>query len=236
MTTTRLQTPDWHEFENGTELAETLADTVAQKLRTAIETRGQALLAVSGGTTPKQFFAALSRQKLDWSKVTVTLVDERFVPESSDRSNAALVRNTLLVNEASIANFIGLYHAAGDVAEAARLASAQFATLSWPLDVVILGMGTDGHTASFFPDAPNLDELLDPARTSMVDPVLTQDGGEPRLTLPLSRLIEAACVILHIEGEEKRTVLDAALIPGQAKPISAVFATSAKPVPVYWAR
>src|SRR5690606_31786081 len=149
---------------------------------------------------------------------TVTLVDERFVPESSDRSNAALVKNTQLVNEASIANFIGLYHSADDVAESARLASTQFASLAWPVYVVILGIGTDGHTASFFPDAPNLDELLDPACTSMVNPVLTQDGGEPRLTLPLSRLIEAACVILHIEGEEKRTVLNTALIPGQAKP------------------
>ena len=90
--------------------------------------------------------------------------------------------------------------------------------------------------AAFLLSAHRRLTALDPARTSMVDPVFTQDGGEPRLTLPLSRLIEAACVILHIEGEEKRTVLDAALIPGQAKPISAVFTTSAKPVPVYWAR
>ena len=236
MTNTNLQTPSWHEFDSGTELAEALASTVADKLRTAIETRGQALMAVSGGTTPKQFFAALSRQPLDWTKVTVTLVDERFVPEISDRSNAALVQNTLLVNEASVANCIGLYHPASDVHEAARLASAQLSALPWPLDVVILGMGTDGHTASFFPDAANLNELLDPARAALVDPVMTQDGGEPRLTLPLSRLIEAACVILHIEGGEKRAVLEAALIPDQARPISAVFATSAKPVPVYWAR
>lgn len=235
MTTTNFPMPRWHEFASGEVLADALAKDVAERLGKAVAAKGQAVLAVSGGSTPKLFFPALSRQRIDWSKVIVTLVDERFVPETSQRSNAALVKNGLLVNDAAAARFIGLYHDADDVGAAARLAGEKLSDLPWPIDVVVLGMGTDGHTASFFPDAANLDALLDPARTTLVEPVLTQDGGEPRLTLPLARLMQAGTVVLHIEGGEKRAVLEQALTPGHAKPISAVFATSTTPVPVYWA-
>src|SRR5690606_23204711 len=90
--------PDWHVFPSPGALAEALAGAVAAALAGAIARRGQALLAVSGGTTPQRFFHALSRQALEWPKVTVTLVDERFVPEGTPRSNATLVRNHLLTN------------------------------------------------------------------------------------------------------------------------------------------
>ena len=226
---------DWHVFSSPDALAETLAETVATVLGEAIAARGQAVLAVSGGSTPGRFFAALSRKKLNWNKVIVTLVDERFVPESSARSNAALVKQALLVDAAQQARFISLYHDTATVEAAATRADTDLAGLPWPLDVAILGMGTDGHTASFFADAANLDELLDPARKTLVEPVHTKDGGEPRLTLPLGRLLEARFVALHIEGEEKRRVLEDALRPGATLPIGAVFRHALNPVPVYWA-
>ncbi|TWG61708.1 6-phosphogluconolactonase [Aminobacter sp. J44] len=226
---------NWQTYPDSAALAEALASTVAAKLGEAIATRGSAFIAVSGGSTPKKFFAALSRKPLDWAKVTVTLVDERFVDEASDRSNASLVRNNLLQNEAAAARFIGLYHNARDANSAAHQASEDLVVQNWPLDVAILGMGTDGHTASFFPDAPNLATLLDPARPTLVEAVDTVAGGEPRLTLPLARLIDAGFVALHIEGEEKRSVLDAAMQPGSELPVSAVLRHAREPLPVYWA-
>lgn len=226
--------PDWRVFPSREALAQALADAVAGELADAIVRRGQALLAVSGGSTPQLFFDALSRKDLDWAKVTVTLVDERFVAESSPRSNAGLIRKHLLTNEASAARFVPLYRQDKTAEQAACETSAVLAALPFPLDAAILGMGTDGHTASFFPDADNLETLTDPASTALVEPVVAPSAGEPRLTLPLARLTEARFLALHIEGEEKRAVLDTALAPGSDLPVSAVFRHAKAPVPVYW--
>lgn len=226
--------PDWRVFPSPDTLAEALAGDVARALGAALARRGHALLAVSGGTTPKLFFPALARQALDWAKVTVVPVDERLVPESSPRSNGALIRNSLLTEKAVAARFVPLFHEAATVDEAARHATTALAALPWPLDAAVLGMGTDGHTASFFPDAGNLAALTDPAGESLVLPVNARSAGEPRLTLPLARLLDAGFLALHMEGEEKRKVLEAALEAGGDKPVGAVFAHADKPVPVYW--
>lgn len=222
--------PDWRVFPSPEALAETLAGDVARALDEAIARRGHALLAVSGGTTPKLFFPALSKRELDWAKVTAVPVDERFVPESSPRSNGALIRNSLLTNKAAAARFAPLFRPAETVEDAANAAAAGLAALPWPLDAAILGMGTDGHTASFFPDAANLATLTDPAEDGLVLPVNAPSAGEPRLTLPLARLLDSGFLALHIEGKEKRAVLET----GGDKPVGAVFAHAKRPVPVYW--
>lgn len=230
-----MQPANRHEFGTRGELATALAGHVAERLREAIGRRGTGFIAVSGGTTPAGLFRALSDEALDWQNVVVTLVDERFVPETSPRSNAALVRSTLLRNRAGEARFVPLYQPVEPVEAAAEAASKVLADLPWPLDIAILGMGPDGHTASFFPDAVNLGTLLSPAEPGFVLPVHAQTAGEVRLTMPLSRIVGAAEVILHIEGEEKKTVLEAALEPGADRPISAVFREGRKPIEVYWA-
>jgi 6-phosphogluconolactonase len=226
----------WRTFATREDLAAELAATVADRLRAAIEEKGGATLAVSGGTTPALFFEALSHKDLDWAKVIVTLVDERFVPPSSERSNERLVREKLLRNEARLARFVGLYSDATDVEEAGRRADAGIALLGPVFDVVVLGMGTDGHTASFFPDAPNLDALTDVAQKRRVLAVHAPSGGEPRITLTLPLVIDARLLVLHIEGDAKRQVLDAALAHSAPRlPVARVVDAAPGPIDVYWA-
>lgn len=209
-------------FESGAVLAQTLANDVASWLKEAIAKKGSAVMAVSGGSTPKPFFAALSKQKLDWSKVTITLVDERQVPEDNPRSNARLVRDNLWCNEAAEAQFTPLYlnPLIGRIAA---------------FDVAILGMGNDGHTASFFPGGDNLAKAIDKANSNAVVSMNAAGAGEPRLTFTLPRLLAAQHLCLHIQGQDKMQVLDKALAGKDEleMPVRAVL-HSAKPLDVYW--
>jgi 6-phosphogluconolactonase len=210
-------------FEDREALAAQLAGDVADRLSARIAANGTATLAVSGGTTPRLFFEKLSRMEIAWTKVTVTLVDERQVMETGERSNARLVRASLMQNKAAAARFVPLHENPG----AADLA----------LDVVVLGMGSDGHTASFFPGGDNLTEALDPATPKRLIEMQAPGAGESRLTFTLPVLLASGYIALHIEGPEKRAVLDAALKDGAIEdmPIRAVLNSKA-PVTLYWCR
>jgi 6-phosphogluconolactonase len=231
MTTGR---PIFREFATREALAAQLSTEIAALLAEAVKARGAATLAVSGGTTPALFFRALSKEAIDWPRVTITLVDERFVPETSPRSNAGLAKANLLQDAAAAAQFTGLYEDVADAETAALDAADAIRRLGLPLDVVVLGMGGDGHTASFFPDAENLSQLLDPQNASLVSPVHAPSGGEPRLTLTMPPIAGARRIVLHIEGAEKRTVIDAVLA-GEDKPIRHVLDHAAVPVQIFWA-
>jgi len=225
------------EFDSGAELAQALAHRIAEMLTLAIAARGQATLAVSGGSTPKVFFAALSKEAIDWGKVTVTLVDERMAPPSDERSNQRLVSLNLLQNHAAAARFVPLYSAMGDAPTVAAHAALAIDRLPRPFDAVVLGMGTDGHTASFFPGGTTLAAVTDPACTTGVMAMEAPGAGEPRLTLTLPRLVEAGLVVLHIEGEAKKAVLACALEDGPETdmPVRAVLRHASTPVEIYWA-
>ncbi|VVT32077.1 6-phosphogluconolactonase [Rhizobium sp. EC-SD404] len=229
--------PKLHEFADRAALAEALADAVAEALNAAVSARGRATLAVSGGSTPKSFFKALSGKELAWDQVTVTLIDERFVPETHERSNQKLVVENLLVDRAARARFVPLFNDAPEVHLAADRASGVIDALPRPIDVAILGLGTDGHTASFFPGGDRLAETIDPDMPTAVIPIEAPGAGEPRLTLTLPRIVEAPLLVLHIEGAEKRQVLDQAMAGQDANdmPIRAVFAHAPAPIQIYWA-
>ena len=209
-------------FEAREALAETLARDVADELARAIEAKGRATLAVSGGTTPKLFFEKLSMIDIPWSRVSVTLVDERQVPESSERSNARLVRAHLLQNKAAAARFVPLV---GNP-DAENIPA---------FDVAVLGMGNDGHTASFFPGGDTLAEAIDAETRKRLIAITAPGAGEPRLTFTLPVLAQAGRLALHIEGAEKKQVLKQALAEGPQEdmPVRAVLRGPA-PVTLYW--
>ena len=222
-------------FGDKDELALALADAVAANLNAGIASRGGAAIAVSGGSTPARFFRALSqRTDVDWAKVTVTLVDERWVDDSSDRSNARLVKANLLQGPAAAAAFVPLWQG-GTEPDAAGIARANTAIAAIPvLDAVILGMGNDGHTASFFPGGDTLAEAL--TGDGPVLSIRAPGAGEPRVTLTLRRLLAAEALYLHIEGNEKAEVLDKALGDGDVAdmPVRAVLRQDLRPVTVFW--
>ena len=227
-----------HNFDDSVQLAQALADAVAGDLTAAIAARGTALLAVSGGRTPVHFFEALSQRKLDWHKVVVTLVDERWVAPTSERSNEHLVRQHLLQNEAAAARFVPLFEAGVDNADDALTAlTMRIVLLDLPFDSLVLGMGEDGHTASFFPGGDHLVQAIDPNTHATVATMRAPDAGEPRVTLTLPLILGSRHLYLHIEGAKKRRVFwDAtnAAAGDDKLPISVVLRNARTPLQVYW--
>jgi len=212
------------DFADGEDLAPAFAEWTADRLRAAIAERGAALLVVSGGKTPERSFEALSREPLDWTRVAITLADERRVPDDSPRSNARLVRDALLRNHAVVATFTPLVDARLSEDQELVTASARLANLPLPADVVVLGMGDDGHTASWLPGAAGLAEAMDPGARQLVAPIEVAGAPEPRLTLTGRVILRARAIALIVEGRDKLNALSEALEdgPAEAMPIRAV--------------
>ena len=220
-------------FKDKQQLADALSEAIATDLKAAIAARGAASFAVSGGSTPTLLFRTLSsRPDIAWDKCTVTLVDERWVDESSDRSNARLVKANLLQGRAAAATFVPLYQG-GAVPDIGKTAAA-LAKVPRPLDAAILGMGNDGHTASFFPGGDNLHEAL--TAEGPVVAIEAPGAGEPRVTLTLAQLLAARALYLHIEGEEKVKTLEQAEATGPVEdmPVRAILRQTQTPLTIYW--
>lgn len=211
-----------------------LAELVADQLRGALGSKGRATLAVPGGTTPGPFLEALSEADLDWPNVTVMLTDERMVPEFSDRSNTRLLRETLFRNAAAEANLLR-FHAAADGIELVLNAVRARVAEALPLDVTVLGMGADMHTASLFPKAPELAEALAPDAPEVVA-VHPPDQPEARVTLSAPVLRGSGVIHILLTGPEKLEALDRVLADGPVEeaPVRAVLDAPC-PVTVHYA-
>ncbi len=223
-------------FPTAEALAEAATSAVIHALDAELKASGSAALGVTGGRSPGLIYDALSVAPLDWAKVRITLSDERFVDTTSPDSNEGLVRQRLLQNRAVDAHFVGLRGSADTPERAA--ADATRALLGWPaLDVLMLGMGEDGHVASLFPGSPALPEGLNPASEAVIavptDP--NHAPAAPRLSLTIRPLTTARLVLILTSGAQKRQVLEEALAGAspQAHPVAAVL-KSAPAVRLLW--
>jgi len=223
------------DYSDPASLASALARAVAADLEEAIRLRGAALLAVSGGNTPRAFLRELGRQRLDWARVRVTLADERWVAPDDARSNAALLRQQLLQGAAAAARFIPLYADAPDPESGLAEVAARIGALPLPFDALVLGMGLDGHCASLFPGGDQLERALRYDAPERVLPMRAPAAPEPRITLTLPVLVNTRRLYLHIEGLAKREVLRLALDPGgESLPIGTVLRRAPEAAHLYW--
>lgn len=213
------------------DLGPALAAQVAADLRTAIETKDRASIAVPGGSTPGPFLSALASDTLDWTKVSVTLSDERCVPSDHERSNQRLVTEHLLKGPAEAAEFVPLYSRFQELAEVETALSEKIL----PLDVCVIGMGDDMHTASLFPGTRGLKSLLDLNAERLVDFVSPPGAEEPRVTLTAKALATASHTYLLIKGADKRTSLDRAMETDdrEAAPIRTILESAQSPMIFY---
>jgi 6-phosphogluconolactonase len=227
---------EWWDYDSLDELADAVAGDVGFIIESAVEARNAALIAVPGGKTGPAIFSRLAAQKLPWKKVVIIPTDERLVPMDSELSNVreiALAFLPLGARVVPIAAVIADYKLAGNSAD------ARLKDLSWPPDLVWLGMGSDGHTASIFA-GPDMQAALDApkARRSvgvMPDP-LPPEAPVARVTLTRSAILSARTVMFAITGQQKRDILEQAIADGHSSklPVGRVLAEAEQPIDIHW--
>ena len=220
--------PDFKVFDSKKAAAVALAEHIADRLESAVTQRGEASLIVSGGTSPLATFRALRRHKLPWHKITVVPSDERLVPPDHEDSNEGMILRELVQEEAAAARLLSL-------AGTGTLEASPLADLTRPLDIVVLGMGDDGHTASLFPDSPDIADAL----RSTEDCILQQPAHleVKRLSLTPALLLDAREIVLLFFGSKKRAVYERAQAGGRIAEMPVRFVLQQHKVPVfaYWA-
>lgn len=214
-----------------------LAERIGELLTDGITDNGQASLAVSGGSTPVELFEALSDLDIPWQQVVITLVDERWVEPTENDSNEHLVRNHLLKDKALAATFIGMKNSAATASAGEKECERKLHEVPRPFDVLILGMGGDGHTASLFPGAKKLSLATDMDLGQICIGIAPLTAPHERMTLTLPAILDSRHIFLHITGQEKNDVLQKAQAEGPVEemPIRYILRQQTTPVSVYWA-
>lgn len=223
--------PQIEVYPDAEQAAVAAATAIADWLAAGLDENGRASFVGTGGSSPGPVYDLLATLPLPWEQISITLSDERWVPPTSPDSNERQLRDRLLVGEAAAATFVPLWSGAASAEEAAEAADAAVADL-FPADVVLLGMGEDGHFASLFPGSPALEEGLDPLGGSYV---IAVPAGEPapameRLSLTLHALRQAYLIIVLVRGEGKRRIVE----ERDDLPIHALFRAADMPVRVIW--
>ena len=224
-------------FTNAQALESEVAGNIAAHLARAINARGHATLRVSGGHSPAGLFEQLHAQPLDWSRVSIALVDERWVEPTDPASNERFLRETLLRDRAASAHFVGLKNAAPSPDLGAAAAWETAGHIPTPADVTVLGMGDDGHMASLFPGSPNLESALDLAATAGYVGMRAPTAPQARLSLNLKALFDTRRVLILMLGESKLRTFAAACGAGPVEemPVRAMLRQRQVPVEVVWA-
>jgi 6-phosphogluconolactonase len=226
----------WHEHADAAAMASAAAAAFGAVARDAVQARGQALLALPGGSTPIAAITAFANAELDWPKLVIIPGDDRLVDTGSPLSNAAMLARLLGKTGARLVPLAG---PSDDPAEAGRDADALLADLPWPPDLVALGIGNDGHTASLLP-GPDLEAALtrDPAIRAIgvrPDP-LPAEAPVPRVTLTAGALRAGRVLMILIAGASKRRVVEQAMAEGadSAFPVGRALAGLDRPVHIHW--
>ena len=228
---------EWWEYDDAEEMAAAVAGDVQFIIESAIDARGGAVIALSGGKTPIPIYQKLAAAKLDWKRVTIVPTDERVVPLGDPLSNVTMIAKAFLPKGARVMPVVP--NATADYKAAGRSADALMQDLHWPLDLCLLGVGGDGHTASIFP-GPDYDEALSGPRERralgvMPDP-LPPEAPVARVTLTRSAILSARTILITITGQEKRDLLEQAIEDGHSSklPIGRVLAEAEQPIDIHW--
>ena len=229
---------EWWDYDNAAEMAAAVAGDIGFIIESAIDARGAAVIALAGGKTPIPIYEALAAAKLEWKRVTIVPGDERIVPLSDPLCNVSMLAKFFLPKGARVMPIVP--NAAADYKAAGRSADALMQDLHWPLDLCLLGVGSDGHAASIFP-GPDFDEATSGPKTQralgvMPDP-MPADAPVPRVTLSLRAITAARALLIAVRGDEKRAVIESAIAQGRASPypIGRVLADTELPVDIHWA-
>jgi 6-phosphogluconolactonase len=227
---------EWWEYDSLDELADAVAGDVGFIIESAIDARGSSLIAVPGGSTGPAIFPKLAKQSLPWKKLTIVPTDDRLVPMDDERSNIRAIAKTFLPLGARVVPI------AADIQDpklAGNSADARLLDLPWPPDLVWLGMGSDGHTASIFA-GPDMQDALDAPKARRAvgvtpDP-MPADMPVARVTLTRAAILSARTVTITITGQQKRDLLEQAIADGQSSrlPIGRVLAQAEQPIDIHW--
>jgi len=223
------------EYDSRPDAAVAAGKRIINALHRRLETDESAALVVSGGTTPAPVYGYMAHKELDWHRVHVLLSDERWVPTNHPDSNEKMLREALDRSRASYAQIPSYFAEGTSLDDRCGELDEEFAGLPLPFTSVLLGMGADGHFASLFPDAGNLQTGLDLQSSAAFVPVGTDSSPHQRLSMTLAALLRTDEILLLISGAEKRAVLEQASEPGSELPIAHLLRQLRVPVDVFWA-
>lgn len=228
---------EWWEYDDAEEMAGAVAGDIGFIVESAIDARSECLLAFPGGSTPTPIYEKLAQKQLPWKRVTIIPGDDRLVPVDSELSNIRAIAKAMLPTGARV---YPIAIEAEDYTMAGHAADARLRDLKWPPDLVWLGMGLDGHTASLF-EGPDLENAMDAPKARlamgiMPDP-MPEDAPVPRISLTRAAILSARTIIITIRGEEKKALLEQAIADGQSSklPIGRVLAEAEFPIDIHWA-
>ena len=228
---------EWWDYDDAAEMAAAVAGDIGFVIESAIDARGGCVIALAGGKTPLPIYEKLAATKLDWKRVTIIPTDERIVPLGDPLSNITAIGKIFLSKGARVIPIVS--EAAKDYRAAGKAADARLGDLHWPLDLCLLGVGSDGHTASIFP-GPDYDEAINGPRERralgvMPEP-LPPEAPVARITLSRAAIVSAKALMIAVTGDAKRKVIEAAIKqgPSSAYPIGRVLADAELPVDIHW--
>ncbi|MFM9829652.1 MAG: 6-phosphogluconolactonase [Sphingomonas sp.] len=228
---------EWWDYDDADEMAAAVAGDAQFIIESALDARGQAVIALPGGKTPLAIYDKLAAAKLDWKRVTILPTDDRLVPMGDARSNITAIAKIFLPKGVRVLPITS--EAAADYKAAGRAADARLQDVHWPLDLCMLGMGADGHTASIFP-GPDFDEAVagpkERRATGVMPDPLPPEAPVARVTLTRAAIASARALMIAITGQDKRDVLEQAIQDGPMStlPIGRVLADVELPVDIHW--